>query len=96
MLEQGGQQMKSVIVQGPNSKSIALKWTEDPKTPILTVVDLAPIHPNDIRVVFANDFDADHALTLTGDGWFVLHDSVPKYGLAGLVIYTHPEAPQPA
>ena len=87
--------MKSVIVQGPNSTATALKWTTDPKTPIVIVVDLAPIHVNDVRVVFANDFDADRALTLTGDGWFVLHDSIPKYGLAGNVIYIHPEAPRP-
>jgi hypothetical protein len=85
--------MKSVIVEGPNDVKIALGWTENPATPILTIADLAPHHPNTARVVFANDFDADAALTTRGPGWVVLHDSFPKYGFEGTVVYVHPEAP---
>jgi hypothetical protein len=92
-LERGKTEMKSVIVQGPKAAATALKWTKNPKTPILTVVDLGPAHVNDVRVVFANDFDADFALTQSGNGWFVLHDSYLKYGFAGTVIYVHPDAP---
>jgi len=88
--------MKSVIVEGPNAVTTALGWTNNPAKPILTVVDLGPAHVNDARVVFANDFDADDALTTSGDGWFVLHDSFLKYGFAGTVIYVHPDAPKPA
>jgi hypothetical protein len=57
------------------------------------IVDLAPAHINDGRVIFANDFDAEAALMTSGEGWIVLHDSFPKYGLAGRVVYVHPQAP---
>jgi|SRR5215469_15005991 hypothetical protein len=90
-----GMRVKSVIVEGAKAAATALGWTSDPTKPILTVVDLAPAHVNDVRVVFANDFDADDALTTSGNGWFVLHDSFPKYGFAGTVIYLHPDAPKP-
>jgi hypothetical protein len=88
--------MKSVIVEGRNAVTAALGWTRNPATPILTVIDLAPAHPNTARVVFANDFDADAALATNGDGWFALHDSFPKYGFAGTVVYVHPQAPKSA
>jgi hypothetical protein len=85
--------VKSVIVEGANASTTALGWTTNPAKPIVTVVDLAPAHVNDVRVVFANDFDAEDARTTSGNGWYVLHDSFLKYGLDGTVIYVHPDAP---
>ena len=87
--------MKSVIVEGPNAVPTALGWTADATKPILSVIDLAPAHVEDVRVVFGNDFDADEALKLPGQGWVVLHDSFPKYGFAGTVLYAHPDTPKP-
>jgi hypothetical protein len=70
--------------------------TGAPAVPIVIVLDLAPIHPNCARMVYANDSDADAALAVGRlNGCFVLHDNIPKYGLEGRIIYMHPQAPKP-
>lgn len=88
--------MKSVIVEGRDATKAALGLTEVPEVPIVIVLDLAPIHPNCARMVYANDSDADTALAVGRlNDCFVLHDSIPKYGLEGRIIYMHPQAPKP-
>ena len=88
--------MKSVIVEGQNAATAALGLTQNPSKPIVMVVDLGTAHVNCVRVVFANDADADTALAGGRlDSCFVLHDSVLKYGLDGSIIYIHPDAPTP-
>jgi len=88
--------MKSVIIEGQDAAKAALGLTQNPAVPIVIVLDLAPMHVNCVRVVYANDSDADAALAAGRlDGCFVLHDSIPKYGLEGRIIYMHPQAPKP-
>jgi hypothetical protein len=88
--------MKSVIVEGQNATTAALALTKIPAKPIVVVLDLGPDHANCVRVVFANDADADAALAAGRlEDCFVLHDSALKYGLGGSIIYMHPDAPTP-
>lgn len=88
--------MKSVIIEGQNAAAAALGLTQNQAKPIVIVFDLAAAHVNCVRVVYASDSDADAALAAGRlDGCFVLHDSIPKYGFAGTVLYVHPEAPKP-
>jgi hypothetical protein len=87
--------MKSVIIEGANAVTGAMGLTKNPAKPIGMVIDLGPMHPNTVRVVFINDSDATAALGTSGDGWKVRNEEILTFGFDGRVIYMHPDVTKP-